>query len=91
MRGDGAGNLRNLNGVREPVAKVIGITASKDLRLGFKAAKSARVDDAVTIPLKIIAVRMRGLGVTASMAAFHVDGEVGEHEASLAGGKRGCD
>jgi hypothetical protein len=80
LRGDGAGDLRDFNGVREAVAEVVGITASEDLSLGFETAKSAGMNDAVAIPLKVVAVGMRRLGMAASAGVFYVDGVVGEHE-----------
>src|SRR5205823_12219107 len=37
--GDGAGDLRDFNGVREPVAKVVRVAAGEDLRLILQATK----------------------------------------------------
>ena len=71
LGGDGAGDLSDFNGVGEAIAEVVGITAGEDLGLGFQPAKCAGMDDAVAIALKIIAVRMRGLGITASAGLFH--------------------
>ena len=65
-RGDGAGDLRDFDGMGEPVAEVIGVAAGEDLGLGFQAAKSAGMDHAVAVALKVVAVGMlaaRGNGV----------------------------
>jgi hypothetical protein len=75
---DGARNLRDLDGVRQPIAKVVGVAAGKDLRLGFQSPKGARMDNAVAIPLKVVTVRMGRLGVAASAGIFYVDGVGGE-------------
>src|ERR1019366_396657 len=50
--GEGAGGA---------VAEVVGVTAGEDLRLGFKTAESAGVDDAVAVALEVVAVGMRRL------------------------------
>src|SRR6516165_3202724 len=68
--GDGAGDLCDFDGVGEAVAEVIGVAASEDLSLVFEAAEGARVDDAVTVALKGVAVRVRRLGKTASAGLF---------------------
>ena len=58
-RGQRARDLRDLDGVRQPIAKVVGDAGWKDLRLVFQAAKSAGVDHAIAIALELVAVRMR--------------------------------
>src|SRR5579859_3335288 len=52
-RSHGARNLRDLDGVRQPIAKMIGAAIRKDLRLILKPAKSPGVDHAIAIALKI--------------------------------------
>ena len=84
LRGDGARDLRDLDGVRQPVAEVVGVAAGKDLRLRFQTAKGAGMDDAVAVALKVVAVRMRRLGIAASARVFHAHRIVGEHGKSLA-------
>src|SRR5208282_4994867 len=84
LRGNGARNLRNLDGVREPVAKVVGVTARENLRLRFQAAKSAGMNDAVAVALKVVAIGMRRLGMAASAGIFDAHRIVGEHGQSLA-------
>ena len=64
--GDGAGDLRDFERVGEAVAEVVGVAAGEDLRLGFEAAESAGVNDAVAVALKIIAVGMRRFREAAS-------------------------
>ena len=81
---DGSGDLRHFDGVGQAVAKVVGKAPGKNLGLGLQTAKSPRVDDAVAVPLKIIAIGMLGLGKTASAGLLHPHGVVGQHGGSLA-------
>ena len=46
---DGAGDLRNFDGVRQAIAKMIGKAHGENLGLGFQAAKGARVHDAIAV------------------------------------------
>ncbi len=78
LSGDGTRNLRDFNGMSQAVAKMIGVPAREDLGLRFEAPERASMDDAVTIPLKVISVEVRGLGMPASAGVFYVDGIVGE-------------
>src|SRR5579864_4889728 len=55
--GNGARNLRDLNGVGQPVAEMIGIAAGENLGFSLEPAKSAGVDNTVAVPLKVVAVR----------------------------------
>src|SRR5258708_15729473 len=84
LRGDGARDLRDLNGVSQPVAEMVGVTAGENLRLCFQAAKGAGMDDTVTVALKIVAVGMPWLGMAASAGVFYAHRIVGEHGESLA-------
>src|SRR5205807_4352316 len=54
---DGAGNLCNFDRMGQAVAEMVGVTASEDLRLVFQPAKGAGMNDAVTVSLKIVAIR----------------------------------
>ena len=81
---DGAGNLRNLDGVSEPVAKVIGIAPRENLSLVFQPPKGARMDDAVAVALVVVAIRMRRLREAASAGMFHLHRVAGQHARSLA-------
>ena len=56
--GNGAGDLRDFNGVREAIAKMIGKTHGENLRFGFQAPESASVDDAVAVANVFAAVWM---------------------------------
>jgi hypothetical protein len=56
--GESAGDLRNFDRVGEAVTKVIGETFAEDLGFVLQAAKGAGVDDAVAIPLELVAIRM---------------------------------
>jgi hypothetical protein len=76
--GNGARNLRDLDGMSEAVAEMVRVAAREDLRLCLQAAKGPRVDDAITVALEVVAVRMGGLGITASARLFDVDSVVGE-------------
>jgi len=78
LGGDSAGNLRDLDGVRQTVAKMIGVTARKDLSLCLQTPESAGMDDAVAIALKVVSVGMGRLEMAASAGVFYVDGVVGE-------------
>ena len=64
-------DLRDFKGVRQAISKVVGVSASENLGFGFKTAESSRVNHAVTIALKIIAIRMRWLGVAAATGVLH--------------------
>ena len=56
--GNGACDLRDFEGVREAIAEMIGIARGEDLRFGFQAAESARMDDAVAVARVIVAIGM---------------------------------
>ena len=83
-RGDGPRDLRHLDGMRQPVAEVVGVTAGENLCLRFQPAKGARMDNTVAVALKVVAVGMRRLGMAASARVFYADRIVGQHEKSLA-------
>ena len=77
--GDGAGNLRDFEGVGEAIAEMIGIARGENLRLGFQAAKRAGVNYAIAVAGVVVAVRMLRLGVAAAARTPHVHGVGGEH------------
>src|ERR1022692_526376 len=83
--GDGAGDLRHLDGVSEAVAEMVGVTARENLGLVFEAAEGAGVDDAVAVALEVVAVGMRRLGEAASAGMFHLHRVAGQHFRSLTG------
>src|ERR1700720_4499753 len=84
LRGDGARDLRDLDGVSQPVAEVVRVTAGEYLSFCFQAAKGAGMDNAIPIALKVVAVGMGRLGMAASAGVFHPHRVVGQHEESLA-------
>src|SRR5579863_3798781 len=88
--GDGAGDLRDLNRVREPVAEVVGIAASKNLSLVFETAKGSRVNHAIPVALKIVAVGVLRFRKAASAGLFHMHRVAGQHGESLAPGGYSC-
>src|SRR5512140_393735 len=71
LRRDRARYLRHLERVGQASAKVVGIAAGENLGLGFKPSKGPRVDDAVAVPLKVIAVRMGRFRMAAAAGVFH--------------------
>ncbi len=68
--GDGAGNLCNFQRVRQAIAEMVRIARGENLRLGFQAAKSAGMDDAIAIARVDAAVRMGRLGITPAAGEF---------------------
>ena len=67
---NGAGDLRNFEGVCESIAKVIGEARGENLGFGFEAAKRPRVHDAVAIARVFIAVGMRRFGKSPAATVF---------------------
>jgi hypothetical protein len=76
--GDGAGDLRDLNSVRQAIPKVIGDGIGEDLGLVFKAAKGAGVNDAITVALEVVAIGVREFRIAAAAAALDRKFQVGE-------------
>src|SRR5258708_24590855 len=62
-------HLRNLDGVGQAVAKMVGNARWKNLRLIFQSAEGVGVNDAIAIALKFVAVRMRQLRIPAAETA----------------------
>ena len=82
--GDGARNLRHLNGVGEPGAEMIGEALGEYLRLVLQAAESASMNDAVAIALEIVTIRMRRLWIAASARGLNPHCVGGQHGGSVA-------
>src|SRR5262249_12994821 len=61
-------NLCNFNRVGKAVAKMVRVAAGKDLRFIFQSAEGPRVDYAITVTLKIVAIRMPRLRIPPSPA-----------------------
>src|ERR1700686_445836 len=68
----------------QPVAEMVGVAAGEKPCLCFQTAKGAGMDDAIPVALKVVAVRMRRLGMAASAGVFYAHRIVGEHGESLA-------
>jgi hypothetical protein len=83
LSGDGSGNLCDLDSVSQTIAKVVGVTAGKDLGFRLQTAERSGVNDAISVTLKVVAVGMLRLGITASAGLLHPHGVVGEHGESL--------
>ncbi len=77
--GDCAGHLRDFQSVREAIAEVIGVARGEYLGLGFEAAESTRMDDAVPVARVIVAIGMLRLREAAAASAAHVHGVGCEH------------
>src|SRR5437868_15205478 len=62
----GAGHLGYFQRVRQTIAKMIRVTAGKELGLGFQAAEGTGGGHTIAIALEVIAGRVWGLGGGAS-------------------------
>ena len=66
--GDGAGDLRHLQAVRQPGAVVVALVEHEHLRLVGEAPEGGGVDDAVAVALVTGPHRAAGLGMHAARA-----------------------
>src|SRR3954470_12011636 len=62
---------------------MVGVAAGGDLRLVAEAAKSARVDHTIAVSLKVVAKRMRRLGIAAPARILDAPRELSQHGASV--------
>jgi len=62
--GDGAGDLRNFEGVGQSIAEMVGVARGENLRFRFQAAKGARMNDAVPVARIFPALGMRCFRIT---------------------------
>src|SRR5437660_9195086 len=69
--------------MRQPVAEVVGVPSRENLGLCLEAAESSRVNDPIAVALKVVAVGMLRLGVTAPAGLFHAHRIISEHGESL--------
>ena len=69
--GHRARDLRDFNGVRQPVAEVIGYSGRENLCLVLQPAKRPRVDYAIAVTLEFAAIGMRKFGVDPSKAPLN--------------------
>jgi hypothetical protein len=77
-------NLRDFDGVRQPIAKMVGVPFCEDLGFILQPTKSARMNYAVSIALKFISIWMGGLGVTSATRLVGVHRVFSQHGKSLA-------
>ena len=68
--GDGAGDLRDFEAVRQPRPVEIALVIDKDLGLVLQAAESSRMDDAVAVALERRAQIVLRLRIEPSAALF---------------------
>ena len=76
--GNGARDLRHLNGMRQAVPEMIGDARREDLRLVFQAAERAGMNHAVPVALKLVAIRMGKLRIAPSPGACDWKFKMGE-------------
>ena len=69
-RRDGPGDLRNLDGVGEAVAEVVGQPGSEDLGLILQPSKRPRVNYAVAVAAKFVAIGVRQFRIAAAAGAL---------------------
>ena len=74
----GAGDLRDLERVGQPGAKVVVKTRREDLRLSLEPSEGRALDDAVSIPLERAEKGVRRLRVRAVVGLAGDNGEGGE-------------
>src|ERR1700722_19749919 len=71
-------DLRNFDGVGQPVAEMVGDSGWKNLHFILQPAEGAGVDDAIAIALEFVTVGMRKLGIAAAAAPVHREAQAGE-------------
>ena len=69
---DRAGQLGNLERVREARAEQVAFVIEEHLGLVDQASKRRAVDDAVAVPLELVAARVDALGMPATAARLRV-------------------
>jgi hypothetical protein len=84
--GDGAGDLRNFETVREPRAQVVALVMDEDLRLVLEPPERVGVDDAVAVALERRAQRVLRLLIKASACRRRI-GRIGRPPAFAAAQK----
>ena len=88
--GDGAGDLRHFNRVRDARAIQIAFVVDEHLGLVRQAPKGIRVDDAIAVALEFAAILRRRLGVSAAARASIVRRVGGQHVGGLRGHAPKC-
>src|SRR5581483_313862 len=82
--GQGAGDLSDFDGVRQAIAKMVGISASEDLRLMVQPAERAGMNDPVAVAFEVVTVGMARLWITASTGLLDAHGIGSEHGERIA-------
>ena len=77
--GGRARHLRNLQGVRQTVSKMVGVGGGEDLRLVLQAPECARMNHAVAVALKRPAVGVLALGIAAAAGFLRWKPQLGCH------------
>src|SRR5437879_4188852 len=75
------GGLRDFNGIRQAVAEGVGISAGEGLGPSFQTAKGARMNHTVAVALKLVAVGVWRLRMTAPARLLHADSIGSEKQA----------
>ena len=70
----------------KPIPKMVREAGGKNLRLILQTPEGARVDDAITVTLEIVAVRMAKFGKAAAARHLRPEAEVGDGAFGFAGG-----
>src|SRR5579863_556858 len=73
-RGNGAGNLRDFQGVRQAIAKVVGESRGENLSLRLQAPESTRMDHAIAVAGKVAAIGVSLLRMAAASGKAHIEG-----------------
>ena len=80
----GAGDLRDLERVREPAAEMIALVADEHLGFVLEAAERGAVHDAIAVALERAAQRIFGLGMAPPPTALRMARVGGERPAGAA-------
>ena len=68
--GGSAGDLRDFQGVRESIAKMVRIARGEHLRLGFEAAEGPGMNNAIAVARVATAIGMSGFRIAAAAGLF---------------------
>ena len=72
--GDGAGDLCHFQGMREPIAEMVGKESRENLSFSLKPPECPAMSDSASVPSIVIAVGMAGFGPAAASGARNVHG-----------------
>src|SRR6266550_971609 len=68
--GDGAGDLRDFEGVRQAVAKMVGIARGEYLGFGFESAEGPGMNNSIAVASVATAVRVSGFRIAPAAGLF---------------------